>query len=265
MSRHCTVTCLTLGTAGLLALVSCGGGGATLVAPLAPRLKVPAWAKAASPLTEQHAARLIGDYGARRSGEVPMERDPSEVTLLPGAFTRPDATEAVAAVQTGLLGKRAWQAWLLEWTDSGWQAVRPIATNCTGRVEWALLDQRGPAALLIRDSCPRFGRVEGRVRLIAIGPTEDTVLFAAAEFSGGETGGDVLAVRHSVWLTGFDENGKAEVVDLAVTERRPRGGKGAPPIISSTVTTYRQDGQRLAAVTLPADPGPEERLAVIGW
>jgi hypothetical protein len=263
MSRHRTVTCFILGTAGLLALAGCGGGGATLVAPLAPRLKVPAWAKTAPPLSELQAARIIRDYGARRSGEVPMERDPAEVNLLFGAFTRPGASEAVATVQTGLLGKRAWQAWLLEWREAGWQAVRPITSNCTGRVEWALLDQRGPAALLVRDSCPRFGRDEGQVRLIAVGPTSDTVLFAAAESGGVEAGGDVVAVRHSVWLTGFDERGQAEVVDLAFTERRLRGRGATPTIMTSTTTTYRRVGHGLVAVAPSTESRPAEQMAAL--
>jgi len=312
MSRHRTVTRFILGTVGLLALAGCAGGGATLVAaaprlkvpawaktapplsgatlvaaaprlkvpawakaaaplpgaPLvaaAPRLKVPAWAKTAPPLSERHAARLIRDYGARRIGDVPFERDPSEVSLLFGAFTRPDAHEAIASVQSGLLGRRAWQAWLLEWRDSGWQAVRPIASNCSGRVEWALLDRRGPAALLVRDSCARFGQQEGQVRLIALGPTEDKVLFAAAESASGEAGGDALSVRHSVWLTGFDETGHADVVDLAFTERRVRTGGSAPMVITSTVTTYRPLDQGLVAVSTDNGSRPVERLASVSY
>jgi hypothetical protein len=264
MSRHRTVTCFILGTLGLLALAGCGGGGATLASP-APRLKVPTWAKAPAPLTEKQAARLIREHGARRMGQVPMERDPSEVNLLFGAFTRPDASEAIAAVQTGLLGARAWQAWLLEWRESGWQAVRPIAANCTGRVEWALLDQRGPAAVLVRDSCPRFGHDEGMVRLIALGPTGDKVLFAARESGGTPVRGDVVAVRHSVWLTGFDENGQAEVVDLAFTERRPPGKAHSRDGVTTTLTTYRSGGKGLVAVGPSTDSSPAERLASLPW
>ena len=187
-----------------------------------------------------------------------MERDPSEVSLIFGAFTRPDASEAIAAVQTGLLGRRAWQAWLLEWHETGWQAVRPIASNCTGRVEQARLDRNGPATLLVRDSCPRFGRDEGQVRLIALGPTDDKVLFAANEWSGGPAGG---GVRHSVWLTGFDANGQAEVVDLTFTER-PRAGGGKPVVITSSVTTYRGATEGLVAV-VPTQADASERVAVL--
>lgn len=253
MSRNWTVRCVTL--AGLLTLVACAGGGATLVAP-APRLKVPAWAQA-TPLTERQAARIIRDYGARRSGEVALEREPSEVKLVFGAFTRPHASEAIAAVQTGLLGTRAWQAWLLEWQETGWQAVRPIASNCSGSVEKARLDRTGPAALLMRDSCARFGEEEGQVRLVALGPADDKVLFAARERSG--VGG---TVRHTVWLTGFDENGQAEVVDLAFSESRGKVRSWTRAVMTSTVTTYRPAGDRLIAVKA-TEPETNERVAFV--
>ena len=274
MSRNRTVNCLTF--AGLLALAGCAGGGATMVAPAprlkvpawaqtaptlvaaAPRLKVPTWAQTPDPLSERKAARLIREHGARRSGEVALERDPSEVELLFGAFTRADAHEAIAAVRTGLLGRRAWQAWLLEWHETGWQAVRPITSNCTGRVEQARLERNGPATLLVRDSCGNFGRDEGQVRLIALGPSNDTVLFAANERSGGPEGG----VRHSVWLTGFDENGQAEVVDLAFTESRGQVRAWTRAKITSAVTTYRPAGQGLVAVA-PSEADTSERVAVL--
>jgi hypothetical protein len=258
-SRNRTVTRWMLGAAGLLGLIGlagCAGGGATLVAP-APRLKVPTWAKAAAPLSERQAARLIREHGARRSGEVPLERDPSEVKLVFGAFTRADAHEAVAAVQTGLLGRRAWQAWLLEWHETGWQAVRPIASSCNGNVEQARLERTGPASLLMRDSCARFGREEGQVRLIGVGPTSDKVLFAAKEWSD-ERGG----VRHSVWLTGFDANGQAEIVDLAFTEKRGQMRKWTRAVMNSKVTTYRTADEGLVAV-VPTEADASERIAVL--
>jgi hypothetical protein len=292
MMRHYTANVLIL--AGLVALAGCAGGGATIAAPaapglkvpawaratprgeqratrlslatpLAPRLKVPTWAKTAPPLTEQRAARLIRDYGVRRSGQMLMERDPSEVKLLFGSFTNPGAHEAVASVQTGLPGRHAWQAWLLEWRETGWLAVRPLASNCSGEAAQAKLDSAGPAILFLRDSCSRFGHEEGTVRLIALGPARDKVLFAARESGGEPAKGDVLSVRHTVWLTGFDANGEAEVVDLAFTQRRVPGQGSSRDGIISTVTTYRQGGQGLVAVGPSTETTPADRIAASTW
>ena len=46
MSRHHPITSLAVVAASLLALSGCAGGATTLAAPLAPGLKVPAWARA---------------------------------------------------------------------------------------------------------------------------------------------------------------------------------------------------------------------------
>jgi hypothetical protein len=262
MSRNRTATRFIVGAVGLvglLGLAACAGGGATLV-DARPRLKVPTWAQAPAPLSERSAARLIYNYGARRSGEMPMERIPAEVDVVLGAFTRADAHEAVAAVRTGHLGRHAWQAWLLEWRETGWQAVRPIASNCNGKVEQARLERNGPSALIMRDSCMTFGRDEGLVRIIALGPKVDSdkVLFAAREWSD-ESGG----VRHTVWMTGFDANGQAEVMDLAFTERRGQMRKWTKAVISSAVTTYKTGADDGLVAVVPTEDETSERIAVL--
>jgi len=276
MRRTSALTALTLGLAGLLAAPGCGLAGAPS-AQTFTGLKRPAWAASAPrPLTPREAVRLITAASETGAGAVvPAEAATiaaSDVAIVPGSFTRPNVEEAVVSFHRPGLGRQAWQTWLLEWRDTRWYAVRRVTSGCNGTVAAAAVERHGPAALLVRDSCVRFGRSEGSVRLLVLGPRANVELFAAPEVETREANGAVASVRHSVWLSDVDGDGVPELIDMTFTERRPErhGDDYIMTLATTTRTVLRRDGWRFQAMPAgdaapPAARPGAERVVTTLW
>lgn len=236
-------------TLGLSLLAGCGAGVSswTLEGPEGNRARV------APPLGERDAARLVRAFWEERGAAVPAPGEMREVNIVRGAFTRAGADEAVVAFRSGRLGHEAWQAWLLQSRGQAWQVARNLATSCSGRLAAATVERGGPAALVVHEACMRFGREEGRVRLLTVGATADLELFAAPELSQAADTDGPKSIRHAIELTDLDGDGVAEIVDTASVEHRTRswGAEVDVPLSITAQKIYKRYGQQYLVV--PAD------------
>jgi hypothetical protein len=209
----------------------------------------------AAPLSSRDATALVQAFWDERRSDVPAPGEMREVTILRGSFTRPGVEEAVVAFWAGTFRDDAWQAWLLQWRGTSWHVLRNVVTGCAGELTAASVESGRPAALLVRDSCTRFGREQGQVRLLSVGLTTNVLRFAATEFLDANATQGLLSQRHSIQLVDVDHDGIAELIDTAQTIHRSR--RPSPSFDVSFATTaqtiYKRQGQHFLAVHDPDD------------
>jgi len=214
MRTHLIMALVVVGAAGLLSVPGCGTVGAG--APGARTAIDESIGLSPAPPSARQIARLVRQFWwDDQSGTSPSPGQVREVSVLEGSFTAPAMIEAIAAFRSGSFREDAWQAWLLQWRAGAWHVVRPVATSCEGRIEPAAIEPGRPAALIVRDSCTRFGREEGQVRVIGVGLTTNVERFAAAESADPDARTGMLVSQHEVHLADLDGDGVSEIVDTA--------------------------------------------------